>query len=192
MTSSADSLDDCIDPSSVAWKAVEVTSQSSKTAIDQALQLHRFCFEEIEYQRYENLRPPRDVLESGEGDCTDQTVLLSSLLLSRGIPVTVVHVQDHLFSEVLLPVQPSEELDIKIQQFYNLPKETDVRVVGANNTHPEFEESAYWYPVDPVMSRYLGDFQIHSDEDLVVKRDDKWDWNQLNFSKAYHSDSTPA
>jgi hypothetical protein len=192
MTSSVKSIDSCIDPSSVAGKAAELVDRPDNTALNEAYRLHRFCLKEIRYERYEELRPAKEVLETGEGDCTDQTILLTSMLLNREIPVVIVDAADHMFPEALLPVEPGEELDERIEKFYNLPRGTDVRAVGGDFSFTGVTASGYWYPVDSVMSRYLGDFQVHAEEDVLVEEDDAWNWNQLEFCKAYEPDSLTA
>lgn len=74
MTCSAESLSNCIDASAVAGKAGELLDDSTNSALTEACVLHQFCLEEITHERYKSLRTPEDILESGEGDCTDQTV----------------------------------------------------------------------------------------------------------------------
>lgn len=189
MISLAKSIDSCIDPSSVVSKASEIVEQTEESVFKEVCTLHQYCSTEIEYEAFDEFRHAEEVLETKTGDCTDQTILLSSMLLSREIPVVVVDAADHMFPEALLPVEPAEEFDERIEKFYDLPRDTDVRAIGGDFSFSGVTASGYWYPVDSVMSRYLGDFQVHAEEGVLVEEDDAWDWNQLEFCKVYEPDS---
>lgn len=182
-TFSAESLADCIEPSSVSGSATELFDGSDETALYEACRLHRFCLERISYEKYEDLRSANKVLESRRGDCTDQTVLLSSLLLSREIPVRIVQVQDHLFPEALVPLEPGQRVDCTVQKFYSLGEEEKVGASGDPNTHSNLDDPGYWYPVDSVMSRYLGDLGIHAEEQLIIEKNGEWQWEGVQLCK---------
>lgn len=188
MTSSAKSISNCIEPSSVASKAVELVDEQDESTLKEACRLHRFCFEEIAYKRHEEIRPALEVLESGGGDCMDQTILLASLLLSRGIPVRTVHVQDHMFPEALLPAEPCEELDRGIRKLYRLKADTEVRALGDPAQHDDVDAAGYWYPVDPEMSRYLGDLQVHVEEKLLTAENGDWQFQDVKLCKTYKAE----
>jgi len=185
-TFSVESLENYIDPASVAPKAVEIVDVSDETALEEVCRLHRFCLERISHENHEELRSANEVLETLRGDCTDQTVLLSSLLLSREIPVRIVHVQNHMFPEALLPVKPGGKTDREVHQLYSLGRETKVRALAEPNHGDEnIPASGYWYPVDSEMSRYMGDLQVHAEEQLMVHENGEWQWEEVRLCKPF-------
>lgn len=185
MTSSANPLENAISVDAVADKAQQlVDDHRCRDLLSETIAIHRYCLNEIEYKQYENIRSAEAVLESGDGDCTDQSVLLASMLLARDIPVRLIHVQDHIFPEALLQSDPEDINKSRIRKLYNLSPNAKIWVLGDVNRHDNVDTPGYWYTVDPEMSRYLGDLQIHAKEKLLVKENGEWSWSSTQMCKA--------
>jgi len=182
---------DPVQVDAVAEKAEEIVDKHNcRNPLSETVHLHKYCVNQIRYKRYEELRSPEDVLATGDGDCRDQSVLLASMLLAREIPVRFVHVQDHMFPEALLKTIPENISEKKVRRLYNVSRDTEIWILGDRNRHTSIDDEGYWYAVDSEMSRYLGDLQIHAEERLLVEKDDRWEWDELEFCKAFEPDST--
>ncbi|WP_172795756.1 transglutaminase domain-containing protein [Haloferax sp. Q22] len=137
-------MEDAVDPSSVAKRAVEIVEQTEESVFKEACSLHQYCSTEIEYEAFNDFRHAEEVLETKSGDCTDQSILLSSMLLSRGIPVRFVQVQDHIFPEALLKTSPGNISERKVQRLYNISRDTEVWILGDRNRHDSLDDIGYW------------------------------------------------
>lgn len=86
-----------------------VKGEAQKDWLKEARNLHAFVRDKIRYVRdinnVETLHTPEKILELGQGDCDDKSVLLASLLESIGHPTRFVAIgfapdhYDHVFVE---------------------------------------------------------------------------------------------
>ena len=81
----------CVQSESFFWndeieeRAQELTSDET-TALGMLTNLIDWTYSSLTYRNFEFPNYPNDTLESGQGDCDDQSILLISMLRSLGIP----------------------------------------------------------------------------------------------------------
>jgi len=176
-------LNDHIDPSTADKYAEIIIDEGTSSSLKKIAKLHGYTYRNIEYKSTGlEFRTPSKTWKLG-GDCEDQTILLSSLLLSQGFTVRTVWVQNHVIPEVLLPWDPGTGLDRKV----NDATDADVDFAVAGDVDRGEGLEGWWYPVDPEGSRFIGDLKNHYEEDYAVNHGDHWTWNSFENSIAEKS-----
>jgi hypothetical protein len=74
----------------------ELTSNSSDS-LDIAYSLHQYVYKNIDYQITDGSFNAEQVLDLKHGDCSEKSILLASLLLSKGIPIYVANTPNHRY-----------------------------------------------------------------------------------------------
>ena len=80
----------------------------SKTELEKAKAVFDYVSGEIKYKLYDNWRTTGEVLETKEGDCTDKSILLVSMLKNAGIESYVVYgkkIEDYSHSWVSAKIE---------------------------------------------------------------------------------------
>ena len=89
----------------------ELTSDSIDE-LDVAYKLHQYVYKNIEYEFIDESLDPEEILFLKRGDCSEKSILLSSLLTSKGISNYVVNIPTHRYvfiriDGIWLPVDPT-------------------------------------------------------------------------------------
>jgi len=66
-------------------------TRDSKTDLEKANAFFEYASDEIKYNRYDNWRTTSEVLETKDGDCTDKSIVLVSMLKNVGIDSYIVY-----------------------------------------------------------------------------------------------------
>jgi len=146
-------------------------------------QLHKHCFNNVDHvDTGLELRTPKETLEKG-GDCEDQSVLLSSLLLSRGFPARIISAHGHCVPEVFLPRGLNEETNEQIAKIYGEENSSSFFACGDLDRGEGLD--GHWFAVDTGRSYYIGDLDVLFDDEIVVEKEGLWTWNNFkaSFSK---------
>ncbi len=97
--------------------ALQLAQRFESGDFKQARKIYEYVRDEIHYMRdpllFEDVQPPEVTLERSSGDCEDQAILLSSLLLAIGFETALIfadvdndNVADHVYSAVYIPSAP--------------------------------------------------------------------------------------
>jgi len=89
----------------------ELTSNSSDS-LDIAYSLHQYVYENIDYEITDGSFDAEQILDLKHGDCSEKSILLASLLISRGIPIYVANTPNHRYvfvkiDRAWLPIDPT-------------------------------------------------------------------------------------
>ena len=80
----------------IASLSHELTSNSSDS-LDIAYSLHQYVYENIDYEITDGSFNAKQILDLKHGDCSEKSILLASLLTSRGIPMYVANTPNHRY-----------------------------------------------------------------------------------------------
>ena len=81
-------------------------------SLDIAYDFHHYVYEEIDYEVTNGNFNAEQILDLKHGDCSEKSILLASLLVSKGITTYVVNTPDHRYVFVKidgtwLPIDPT-------------------------------------------------------------------------------------
>jgi hypothetical protein len=89
----------------------ELTSNSSDS-LDVAFNLHQYVYKNIDYEITDGSFNAEQILDLERGDCSEKSILLASLLISKNIPTYVANTPNHRYlfvniDGIWLPIDPT-------------------------------------------------------------------------------------
>ncbi len=129
----------------------ELTSNSSDS-LDITYNLHQYVFKNIDYEITDGSFSAEKILDLKHGDCSEKSILLASLLISKDIPTYVVNTPNHRYvfvkiEDIWLPIDPTVsdfyfvydiwENDQPLRKYY---KSEDSQIFMFNLTHTLFDK----------------------------------------------------
>jgi len=188
------SLVSVVDPTAVRSTAVDVVSDlpppdGGPVHVHAVAELHRYVDDTITYDPDPgpagDVAPPAETLETERGNHDCQAVLLASLLAAVDAPTRLVRCESvsgdrHVVPEVSLAEATDGETSAVAE---SLGEYYDAVERPYDAFCYEVNDDRIWYPVDPAMSRYVGDLEHLSINEFVhgLDADGSWSWHDAEY-----------
>ena len=148
--------------------------------------LHRLAMKELDYYSSGSSVPvPSKMLNRLEGDCQDQTVLLSSLYVSAGFDVRVLSLEHkngekrHVLPEVVIPEDKDKAPGMLRDTYKDLFGFRPGKMAWTNKGWP-------YFLADPDWSNYVGDRKSLTGE-YIREDGSSWEFYNVRYKRTVRS-----